>query len=92
MGEWLLSPKLKLPGMSKRQRVECSCQALRALQLDIGRGALGVIYSPNAATGVSPGFNPDRCIHIGPGLSGCEAISKMLPVGNPDTGWKPMLH
>jgi hypothetical protein len=38
------------------------------------------------------GFNPDRCIHIGPGLSGCEAISKMLPVGNPDTGWKPMLH
>ena len=27
-----------------------------------------------------------------PGLSGCEAISKMLPFGNPDTGWKPMLH
>ena len=22
----------------------------------------------------------------------CEAISKMLPLGNPDTGWKPMLH
>ena len=68
MGEWLLSPKLKLPGMSKRQRVECSCQALRALQLDIGRGALGVIYPPKAATGVSPGFNPDRCIHIGRGI------------------------
>lgn len=23
-----------------------------------------------------------------PGISGCEPISKMLPVGNPDTGWK----
>ncbi len=51
------------------------------------------IYSPKWARIQlrAQGFNPDRCIHIGRGLSGCEAISKMLPVGNPDTGWKHRL-
>ena len=41
-----------------------------------------MVYSPKWANSTQ-GFNPDRCIHIGPGLSGCEAISKMLPVGKP---------
>ncbi len=57
MGEWLLSSKLKPPGMSKRQRVECSCQALRALQFGYWeRGTRGDLC-PEGGYGISFAIN-----------------------------------